>query len=368
MTVMQRFLATAAIMAATTTQLSAHDFEITTVRVEFTDAGRFLVDVLVDVDALALGVSPATPSAELAAMLQQLPLTELQAAIDNARATMARRVRLRFDEIPVDADIDFKKPEPQDESTEPTVLGIHALLTGPIPTNAKAFRFSASRAFGVVRLETVWPSGASSTQLLQPGERSPALSLTPPRASAFDLFQQYVRLGFLHIVPAGADHVLFVVGLFLLSTQLKPLIWQVTVFTIAHSVTLALASFDIITLTPSIVEPLIALSIVFIGVENIRGQAVSRRRLGIVFLVGLVHGLGFAGILGELGLPDAEWLPALAGFNVGVECGQLTVIAIAALIVGRFVSRPNYRSAIVIPASAAIVAIGSYWTLARLIS
>ena len=113
----------------------------------------------------------------------------------------------------------------------------------------------------------------------------------------------YLKLGFSHIVPAGPDHILFVLGIFLLSRKLKPILQQVTAFTIAHTLTLVLASMAWSRLPPSVVEPLIALSIVFVAVENILTPELKPSRIALVFAFGLLHGLGFAGVLSELGLP-----------------------------------------------------------------
>ncbi|CTQ33179.1 HupE/UreJ family protein [Jannaschia rubra] len=180
---------------------------------------------------------------------------------------------------------------------------------------------------------------------------------------------RYVASGFDHIIPKGLDHILFVLGLFFYSLAWGPLLWQVTAFTLAHTVTLALAATGIVAVPGSVVEPLIALSIVFVAVENILspgGRRVGRARLLVVFGFGLLHGLGFAAVLSEFGLGD-DFLAKLLSFNLGVEIGQLTVIAAAFLLLGLpFGSRPWYRRRIAIPASVAIAAIGLYWFLTRI--
>jgi hypothetical protein len=142
----------------------------------------------------------------------------------------------------------------------------------------------------------------------------------------------------------------------------------VTAFTVAHSITLALSLYGVISLPASVVEPLIALSIVYVAVENIIVAELKPWRVWVVFGFGLLHGLGFAGVLTELGLPAGEFLPALIGFNVGVEFGQLAVIGLALLIVGLwFRERPWYRAWLVIPASLLIAAVGAYWTVERIL-
>jgi hydrogenase/urease accessory protein HupE len=140
--------------------------------------------------------------------------------------------------------------------------------------------------------------------------------------SAGEVFRDYIGIGFTHIVPKGLDHILFVVGLFLLSPRLKPLLIQITSFTVAHSVTLALAMLGVISAPASIVEPLIAASIVFIAVENLATNRLSPWRPFVVFGFGLLHGLGFAGVLTEIGLSPAHFASGLIAFNVGVELGS----------------------------------------------
>jgi hypothetical protein len=177
--------------------------------------------------------------------------------------------------------------------------------------------------------------------------------------------RDYVVLGFEHIIPEGLDHILFVLGLFLLSTKMGPLLWQVSAFTLAHTVTLACATYGVIQLAPSIVEPLIALSIAYVAIENVCTSKLHAWRPIVVFVFGLLHGLGFSGVLQELGLPPGRVATALVSFNVGVELGQLAVIALAFLVVGWFRHRPWFRRRIVIPLSLAIAAVGLYWSLER---
>jgi hypothetical protein len=181
--------------------------------------------------------------------------------------------------------------------------------------------------------------------------------------------REYGWLGLTHIVPFGADHVLFVLGLCLLARGLRPLLAQVTAFTIAHSISLGLAAANVVTLPPRWVEPLIAASIVCIALENVFAPRVTIRRTALVFVFGLLHGLGFAGVLGELGLPRGRFLTALLSFNCGVEAGQLLVIVAAFALVGWWTTRRAwYRPWVVVPASLIIAAVGAFWTIERLVS
>ena len=154
----------------------------------------------------------------------------------------------------------------------------------------------------------------------------------------------------------------------LLSTRGGPLLAQVTAFTIAHTLTLGLSVYGVVSLPRSVVEPLIAVSIAYVAVENILTPHLKPWRTLVVFGFGLLHGLGFAGVLQEVGLPRSQLLPALASFNVGVELGQLTVIAVAFLAVGVWGhSRSWYRPRVVIPASATIAVVGLFWTVQRVL-
>ena len=177
----------------------------------------------------------------------------------------------------------------------------------------------------------------------------------------------YLFLGYKHIIPLGFDHILFILSLFLLNPKLKPLLWQATAFTVAHSITLSLSMFHVIVPSPKLIEPLIALSILYVALENIFVTKVRRTRIGVVFIFGLVHGMGFASALGQLGLPQNAYLLSLVMFNVGVELGQITIILAAYILIGKaFGNKPYYRKYFVIPLSIIIACVAAYWTVQRL--
>jgi hypothetical protein len=187
------------------------------------------------------------------------------------------------------------------------------------------------------------------------------------KMSRADAALVYLQLGYQHILPLGFDHILFVLSLFLLSPRLKPVLWQATAFTVAHSVTLGLAMYQVISVPSKIIEPLIALSILYVALENIFSPRLKASRIGVVFLFGLVHGLGFAGALGQLGLPQHAYLLSLVMFNVGVELGQLTVILLAYFLLARwFGAKPYYRKVVVIPLSVIIALVAGFWTVERI--
>jgi hypothetical protein len=172
-------------------------------------------------------------------------------------------------------------------------------------------------------------------------------------------------LGFSHIVPEGLDHILFVLCLFLLSPRMKPLLIQVTAFTLAHSVTLGLAMAGVVLLPSRLVETLIALSIVVMAVENCFMREVKPWRWSLVFLFGLVHGLGFAGSFSMLRLADGDFTRSLLLLNIGIELGQLAVVTMAAALTWWCWRRPWYTRGVIIPGSAVIALIATWWTIER---
>lgn len=352
----------------------AHEFGITDVLVILRIDETYQVDVRLDVDALALGVSPATDNAALVATLEAMSEVERELALERARETVARRVRVRFDETPVEPAVSFPQAETPAASDAPipTVFGTVARLSGRHPKGAGTVSLSTSRAFGAVQLTVLDEESLTGTRmLLGPGERSAPWRLHQPvtENKSGDAVRpgisSYLALGFEHILPLGLDHILFVIGLFLLAAKWRPLLWQVSAFTLAHTLSLALSMAGVISLPSRLVETLIAASIAYVAAENLVTDKMHAWRPLLVFGFGLLHGLGFAGALRELGLPDGEWIPALVSFNVGVELGQLAVIGLAFLAVGWFRDRPWYRPRIVRPASALIALVGIYWALER---
>ncbi len=176
----------------------------------------------------------------------------------------------------------------------------------------------------------------------------------------------YLQLGYTHILPQGFDHILFVVGLCLLSNKIKVILWQATAFTVAHSITLALSMKSLIVAPSAVVEPIIALSILFVAIENLLLTELKPWRILLVFMFGLIHGMGFASSLNEIGLPRNKFLVSILSFNVGVELGQISIIlAVFLLIVLPLGNRINYRKQVVYPLSIIIALIAFYWTIQR---
>jgi len=194
-----------------------------------------------------------------------------------------------------------------------------------------------------------------------------SLAVTANKPPFMDVLKEYVRIGFTHVIPLGIDHILFILALLLLSNRFKPLFWQVAMFTLAHSLTLGLAMAGYISIPARIVEPLIAASIAWVALENIVYPGLSRFRLLVVCLFGLLHGLGFASVLTEIKKDTDTFLTAILGFNIGVELAQIALIAAGfVLIILPFGNRSWYRNFVVIPCSLTIAAIGLLWLYNRL--
>jgi hypothetical protein len=173
-------------------------------------------------------------------------------------------------------------------------------------------------------------------------------------------------------VPKGLDHILFIFGVFFFAVKLKPLLWQVTMFTFAHSLTLILASLKLVFIPASIIEPLIALSIGYVALENIfhsnNNKFRSRQyviRYIVIFLFGLIHGLGFAFVLEDIGLPTGQLILSLLSFNIGVEIAQIGLVVLAFMIMYWPSQQAWYRKLIQIPFSLLIGLVGIYWFFER---
>jgi hydrogenase/urease accessory protein HupE len=351
----------------------AHEIRPAMASVSFTD-GRYEAEISTNLEALLAGVSPkhantdASPNARTYNSLRALPPDKLKERFTRFAPDYLAGIVVEFDGrrvTPVVAAVDI----PVAGDTRLARIS-RVRLAGAIPPGAREFRWAYAAAFGdsILRLPGAMPGEVVALWLTH-GARSDryVLGAGLQPMTRLEVIEQYTLLGFTHIVPKGLDHILFVLGLFLLATRVQPLLWQVTSFTVAHSITLGLTIYGVVSLPASVVEPLIAASIVYVAVENMLTAQLHVWRVFVVFGFGLLHGMGFAGVLQEVGLPRAEFLTGLISFNLGVEFGQLTVILLAFLAVGiGFKDRPWYRRRLVLPASALIALVGLYWMVQRI--
>ena len=255
------------------------------------------------------------------------------------------------------------------EVTRDTIINFHI----PLDKKNTSFSFSMSKKFGSIILrEQNLNKNVDQlyTNYLNSGDASDLINLNHTVAlTKINSFIKYLFLGIEHIIPKGLDHMLFIIGLFLFSNLIRPLLLQVTMFTIAHTITLVIASLSLINVNASIVEPLITLSIVYIGVENIfKKYSNTKIRYYVIFLFGLLHGLGFALVLKDVGLDYSNLLMNLVSFNIGVEIAQIFILFLLYLTIGLFFSKKKYYKIIFqIPLSLFISLIAIYWFVERII-
>jgi HupE/UreJ protein len=348
---------------------SAHEIGTTRVTARFDRSGAYQVDVVCDPESLL---------AKLEAIAGQprsgtLSAGEYRTRIAALQSYFLREASIAFDGVGAQPAFEYLAA-PSAAAPEQESLGVAApatiRLTGQAPAHASTFRWAYGLTYSAYALSVTHDAG-TTTEWLEGGNASRPFALDqvmrPP--SRLQIAGRYFVLGFTHIIPKGLDHILFVLGIFLLSRRLRPVLWQVSAFTIAHSLTLGLTIYGILSVPPAVVEPLIALSIAYVAIENLVTSELKPWRVGLVFAFGLLHGMGFAGVLRELGLPRSEFVTALLTFNAGVEAGQLAVIAAASLTVAHWYSgRDWYRRRVVLPGSAFIAVTGIYWTVERLMT
>ncbi len=390
----------ALLLFASAWESSAHKISALSVVTDFSGSGAYSFKLSVDVqlvrdpfgegrDAEAETRPPADPDAPLTA-------EEIAEVVSQVRQYVDESLRFYFDDAAVVPGFRIEE-ETLDGGAADVKTGADpegkvlpekrylVIADGRMPEGAKEFLLEVTPEAQAPVVFIVFKNGKPTrrSQVLYSGEFSRPIELSSLQelnqseggrgtaeesddVSAWQTFWRYLVFGFEHILPKGLDHILFVLGLFLFSRRLGPLFWQVTAFTVAHSVTLALAVLGVVELPARVVEPVIALSIAYVAIENIFAHRMTRLRPLVVFMFGLVHGLGFAGVLRDLGLPENQLLPALVAFNVGVELGQLSVIGLAFLAVCWMWNRDSYRKMVVIPGSIAIAAVGLYWTVERI--
>ena len=337
------------------------------------------IEVRASIEALLTGINAKykntqdAPNAAEYDEFRKMPASELKQAFSSFKEPFLRSISLKTSHQPVILKIESVKIPPTGYTKVPRISVIQ--LTGVLPENVHHLQWYYPAKFGdnAVRVRQVDEANNkwhwSQWQWLRDDKASDLFPLTEiiARQSTLDVIISYIEIGFEHIVPKGTDHILFILGLFLLSTHIRPLLWQVTMFTMAHTITLGLAMNNVIQLPASVVEPLIALSIAYVGLENIYAKTLHKSRLILVFLFGLLHGLGFAGVLSDFGMPADDFAVALISFNVGVELGQLAVISVAFVLLRVwFQDQEKYRKFIVVPGSLFISVVGSYWFLERL--
>ena len=196
------------------------------------------------------------------------------------------------------------------------------------------------------------------SQWLKPGNQTSKLGSLQVKNNTTNFSILGIWNGILQIILYGFDHILFILGLFFFSHKLKPLLIQVTTFTIAHSITLIFGGLGYITISPLIIEVIIAASIIWIGFENLFRKKMKVSRLGVIFTFGLIHGLGFASMFKPKGLEGTDYYLNLLSFNIGIELGQLITLLPLIILIPLFNRLSWYRILIAMPASIIIALFG----------
>lgn len=353
---------------------AAHEIRPAIVTVTFESDGHYRIDISANMEAVLAGINPKhsdtdeSPNAHTYNELRAMPAPELKARIQEFTDTYLAGITVEFDGVRGRLSLESVEVPQTGDLQRARLTTLH--LAGTFPSAASEFRWAYAPQFGtsVLRIRKEGSEGMSASWLKEGARSEPyRLHEGAQPVSRLEVAGQYTLLGFSHILPKGLDHILFVLGLFLLSAKWKPLLIQVTSFTVAHTITLGLSIYGIVSLSPAIVEPLISASIVYVAVENVLTTELKPWRAFVVFGFGLLHGMGFAGVLAEIGLPRSEFLTALLTFNLGVELGQLAVITSAYLLIGLWwKEKSRYRARIVQPLSVLIAVTGCYWTIERI--
>lgn len=352
-------------------------------------------NILIEIDPRGFAEDPEAESFLTSDNLNDFNISERNDLLKQAKGLVKKSLLIRLNEEPwnlPEFEYGFSEPRMVEFSDAPIIL-LEATAKLSRETNA-TYQIKAKESAPLDLIFTNRLNGIPHRRVnvLFPGEESFALRLPPLKslehssddpvsdtakltnseqngyvdADTWSTFASFLRQGFLHVLPLGLDHILFVIGLFLLSRKFKVLIYQISIFTLAHTLTLGLATLGLISVPSTIVEPIIAASIAFVALENIFFPTYHPRRLIIVFVFGLIHGLGFAGALSDLNLDPSILIFSLIGFNLGVEGGQLAVILLSFIGVYRFKNEDSYRKRIVIPLSFIIAGLGIYWAIERI--
>jgi hypothetical protein len=322
----------ASLLAAHEVLPTIGDMEIVDGQITFSLEGNF-ESIVAGIDLDGLEDTEAAPEAEIYDTLRAMDSAVFARQVSEYWPTMAGMIDVIVDGERVTLELN--------EVIVPAVSNVNVVrqstltFVGAVPETAQTVQIGWPAEYGILVLRQMGVDEGWDGYLSDGGLTDPVSLSGGDQMSGGEAFVQFIPVGVEHIVPLGLDHILFVLGLFFLSVKIRPLLAQVTAFTAAHTVTLALATLGYVSIPAEhmwIVESIIAASIVYVAVENIFTDGLNPWRPIIIFGFGLLHGLGFASVLQAYGLPDNAVIPALLGFNIGVELGQLAVISVAFII------------------------------------
>ena len=322
--------------------------------------------ILADLDLTSIKNTDDSKNSAKYSELRALNIQELSTLFEKEWSDFASKIFLKTDTQRLSLTLlDFNTVTTVDRSLS---RDSSIVLSAVIPSSAKYLTFSWDSTYGDLVLREISQLKFPYTgYLINGAETEPIPINTSFEQPVLSVALNFIKVGVVHILPYGLDHILFILGLFFVARRFKSLLLQVSVFTLAHTLTLALAILNVVVIPSTIVEPLIALSIAFIAVENLFIDRVKKSRIFIVFVFGLLHGLGFASVLNNIGMNADYFVLSLIAFNIGVELGQLIVLVLGYGLVGFwFQDKPWYRSKIVMPISGIIAIVGIYWFFERL--
>lgn len=347
--------------------IGAHESGATRVTASFGRDGNYAVELTADAGTLLSRLELARKQPRTT----PTSAAELQRGFDGLCDEVPRHLSLAFDGVAnapratcvVDAESGAAAAD------DLSVLGVTVTLRGAMPPGAGTFQWQYDLASTRYSLTMKTSALKDSEPLwLEGGEASrPVLvvRLAPPPSTAARARNDFA-FGFSHILPGGLGHVLFLVGMVLLSRRLRPMLWQLSAFTLAQAIAFGLTLYGVIAPPASILEPFIAVSILYVAVENLVATGLTSWRVALVTGFGLLHGVGFADALREMAPPDAPLLARLVAFNAGVAVAQLAVVLLMFILVRAWARRSAaYRRSILVPGSAAIALAGLLLTLRR---
>jgi hydrogenase/urease accessory protein HupE len=333
---------------------AAHPAPFSYLDVRFSSSGLSGTLVLHDFDlAHELGLGSPDALLDGAALERHRP---------RVTALVQSRVSMTVDGRDVSWEVDAMRPLPDRFAVE---VAWRVPLSGPagrLTLHAALFPYDPNHQTFV----NVYDGDVLVRQDILDARRQAAEYYTGGRQGAWAVFKAFTAAG-IHHIAIGPDHILFVVGLLLLGGSIPRLLGIVTAFTVGHSITLSLAALSLVAPPARVIEPAIALSIVYVGADNLLAARGARDvRAWIALFFGLVHGFGFASVLREIGLPARALGISLFSFNLGVEIGQaILVVAVASLLAVLRARSPRRAQQLVTAASIGVVLAGSYWFVQR---
>ncbi len=326
--------------------------------------------ILSNIDASTVSNTDSSSLSEIYDKFRILSKKDLEEMFQNSWSEISSNINIKINnESKI---ITLIKTEVEDIKNFEISRDTHVYFRVLLDKNSEQFTFRWVKNYGPIILRENNNNKKEDelvTEYLQSGIESSQFSFKENNFSkTFNSFVKFFVLGIQHIIPKGLDHILFIFGLFLFSSSLKKLISQITIFTIAHSITLIFVSLSLMRINPQIVEPIIALSIVYIGLENIfKKYTKEYLRYVVILFFGLLHGLGFALVLSDIGYKSSDLFVNLISFNLGIEVAQISIVlALYLLIALNFAKNKNYRIFFQVPSSILISSVGLYWFFERI--